>query len=108
VAGVKLQYFDKHVEPVVWVTVIQLLDNGDLDAVRARRDRIMAGMADDGIETRPGFYDLSLLPPNGCPPLPVARRVSASTIVLPTFVGLRSDDLDRICDSFRAHLGRGA
>jgi hypothetical protein len=25
---------------------------------------------------------------------------------LPTFVGLRAEDLDRICDSFRTHLGR--
>jgi perosamine synthetase len=107
VTGIKLQHFDEHVEPVVWVTVVQLDDPDDLDAVRARRDRIMAGMADDGIETRPGFYDLSLLPPYGCPPLPVARRVSASTIALPTFVGLGSDDLDRICDSFRTHLCRG-
>ena len=107
VAGTKLQHFDKHVEPVVWVTVVQLEDTDDLDAVRARRDRIMAAMADDGIETRPGFYDLSLLPPYGCPPLPVACRVSASTIALPTFVGLRSDDLDRICDSFSTHLRRG-
>jgi dTDP-4-amino-4,6-dideoxygalactose transaminase len=41
------------------------------------------------------------------PPLPVARRVSASTIALPTFVGLGSDDLDRICDSLRTHLRRG-
>ena len=106
VAGVKLQHFDEHVEPVVWVTVVQLEDTRNLDAVGARRDRIMAGMADDGIETRPGFYDLSLLPPYGCPPLPIARRISASTIALPTFVGLRSDDLDRICDSFRTHLHR--
>ena len=107
VTGIKLQHFDERVEPVVWVTVVQLDDPDDLDAVRARRDRIMAGMAGDGIETRPGFYDLSLLPPYDCPPLPVARRVSASTIALPTFVGLGSDDLDRICDSFRTHLCRG-
>jgi perosamine synthetase len=107
VPGIKLQHFDEHVEPVVWITVVQLDDPDDVDAVRARRDRIMAAMADDGIETRPGFYDLSLLPPYACPPLPVARRVSASTIALPTFVGLSSDDLDRICDSFRTHLRRG-
>jgi dTDP-4-amino-4,6-dideoxygalactose transaminase len=89
------------------VTVVQQEDTNDLDAVGARRDRIMAGMEEeDGIEARPGFYDLSLLPPYGCPPLPVARRVSASTLALPTFVGLRSDDRDRICDSLRTHLCR--
>jgi perosamine synthetase len=103
---IKLQAFDQQVNPVVWVTVVQLEDAHDLDVVRARRDRIMAGMADDGVETRPGFYDLSLLPPYGCPPLPVARRVSASTIALPTFVGLRPADLDRICDSLRNQLCR--
>jgi perosamine synthetase len=102
--GIKLQHFERSVEPVVWVTVVQLEDAGDLDAVRARRDEIMAGMADDGIETRPGFYDLSLLPPYGCPPLPNACRVSAGTIAFPTYVGLGSDDLDRICDSFRTRL----
>ena len=106
VAGVRLQHFDEHVEPVVWVTVVQLEDSNDVDAMRARRDRIMAGMAEDGIETRPGFYDLSLLPPYDCPPLPVARRVSAGTIALPTFVGLRPDDIDRICDSLRTQLCR--
>ena len=102
--GVKLQHFNKNVEPVVWVTVVQLEGVGDPDIMRARRDKLMAGMAEDGIETRPGFYDLSLLPPYGCPLLPIARRVSASTIALPTYVGLSSDDLDRICDSFRTRL----
>ena len=104
--GVRLQHFDKRVDPLVWVTVVQLTDTRDPDIVRARRDRIMAGMADDGIETRPGFYDLNLLPPYSCPALPIARRVSASTIALPTFVGLGPEDLDRVCDSFGAHLRR--
>lgn len=102
--GIKLQHFDKNVEPVVWVTVVQLDEAGDPDTVRARRDKVMAGMTNDGIETRPGFYDLSLLPPYGCPPLPIARHVSASTIALPTYVGLNSDDLDRICESLRTRL----
>jgi perosamine synthetase len=102
--GIKLQHFDRNVEPVVWVTVVQLDEAGDPDTVRARRDKLMAGMADDGIETRPGFYDLSLLAPYSCPSLPIARHVSASTIALPTYVGLSSDDLDRICDSFRLSL----
>jgi perosamine synthetase len=106
--GIKLQHFDKSVDPVVWVTVVQLDDIGDLDGMRARRDKLMARMADDGIETRPGFYDLSLLPPYCCPPLSIARRVSASTIALPTYVGLTSSDLDRICDSFRTHLHKAS
>lgn len=104
IAGARLQRFDADVEPVVWVTVVQIDDDREADTVRSRRDRIMSAMADEGIETRPGFYDLSLLPPYGCPPLPVARHVSASTIALPAFVGLTTDDFDRICQSFENHL----
>jgi perosamine synthetase len=104
--GVRLQHFDKRVDPLVWVTVVQLTDTRDPDIVRTRRDRIMAGMAEDGIDTRPGFYDLNLMPPYGCPALSVARCVSASTIALPTFVGLGLEDLDRVCDSFGTHLRR--
>jgi perosamine synthetase len=103
-ADVCMQRFAENVDPVVWVTVVRLTWDSDIDSVRERRDRIMAGMAEDGIETRPGFYDLSMLPPYDCPPLPVAHRISASTIALPTYVGLGPHDLDRICDGFRRHL----
>lgn len=104
VSGIRLQRFDNAVDPVVWTTVLCLEGPIDIDRLRARRDCIMAGMAADGIETRPGFYDLSLLPPYDCPPLPVAQRVSAGTISLPTYLGLSESDIERICDSFRKQL----
>ena len=104
ISGVRLQHFADEVDPVVWTTVVRIIDGRDITTVRARRDRIIAGMAGDGIETRPGFYDLGLLPPYDCPELPVARRVSASTIALPTYIGLSNADLDRICSSFENHL----
>ena len=64
----------------------------------------MAGMANDGIETSPGFYDLSLLLPTVAPRQPIASHVSASTIALPTYVGLNCNNLDRICESLRTRL----
>lgn len=104
IAGIRLQHFDKAVDPVVWTTVAFIDGEHDCDLLRARRDRIMAAMAAEGIETRPGFYDLSLLPPYGCPPLPVAQRISAGTISFPTYVGLAAKDIDRICNCFRKYL----
>lgn len=104
---VRLQRFDDTVDPVVWVTVIQLIDDRDPERVRERRDAIMAEMAGDGIETRPGFYDLATLPPYDAPVLPVSRHVSASTIALPTYVGLSIDDIERICASLGSHLRAG-
>jgi perosamine synthetase len=104
IGGIRLQHFDKAVDPVVWTTVVFIDGEHDCDLLRARRDRIMVAMAAEGIETRPGFYDLSLLPPYNCPPLPVAQRISAGTISLPTYVGLGAADIDRICDSFRKQL----
>lgn len=64
----------------------------------------MTEMLLDGIETRPGFFDLNQLPPYNCPPLPNARRVSAGTIALPTYVGLSNEEIDRIASSFRTRL----
>lgn len=104
VPGLQLQSFGEDIDPVVWVTVVRLEDSRDPVIVRGRRDKIMCGMAADGIETRPGFYDLSLLPPYKCPPRSNSLRVSASTIALPTYVGLTDDDIDRICRSLQTHL----
>jgi len=104
VPGIRLQRFHQAVTPVVWVTVIQLDDDRDISLVRERRDWVMAGMAQDGIETRPGFYDLSMLPPYKCPPRPSAQRVSAGTIALPTYIGMSSDDIDRVTVSLRKRL----
>lgn len=103
-SSIRLQRFHDEVDPVVWVTVACLDDDRDTATVRARRDQIMAKMTADGIETRPGFYDLSLLPPYACPRLPVSHAVSARTIALPAYVGLASEDLDRICESLQAHV----
>ena len=104
ISDIRLQHFDDAVDPVVWTTVAFVEGEHDCDRLRARRDRIMAAMAADGIETRPGFYDLSLLPPYDCPRLPVAHRISAGTISFPTYIGLNASDIDRVCDSFRKHL----
>ena len=104
IPGIRLQEFTPNVAPVLWAMTVQLTDGDNAENIRAWRDRIMADLAADGIETRPGFYALSLMPPYDCPPLPNALRASASIISLPTFPGLADDDIDWICARLSRHL----
>ena len=98
------QCYRQQVDPVLWAMALRLTSAGTTDASRARRDAVMSRMANDGIETRPGFYSLDLLPPYSCPRLPVAADVSANVISLPTFVDLSDEDVARICSSLKAAL----
>lgn len=98
IPGLRLQKFASAVEPVLWALALRLTEPSLVEA----RERIMADLAGEGIETRPGFYDLAQLPPYDCPALPVARAVSRSVLSLPTYVALSDDDVAAIC----ASLGR--
>lgn len=102
-AGVRLQRFSQHVDPVLWV-IAALIEDDDLSRQRSRRDRVMAAMLADGIETRPGFYALSLMPPYDAPDLPRVLAASAGIISLPTFFGLTEQQIEYICDRFRHHV----
>lgn len=97
IPGVVMQSFREPVEPVLWTMAVRLLPREETAAeLRARRDLVMASMLRAGIETRPGFYALSLLPAFDCPDLPVSSLVSAGVICLPTFVGLADEDIASI------------
>jgi perosamine synthetase len=98
------QFFRQEVDSVLWAMAFRLKSTGSVDASRARRDAIMKRMAADGIETRPGFYSLDLLPPYGCPTLPVAHETSANVISLPTFFDLSERDITRICSSLKVAI----
>jgi perosamine synthetase len=103
-SGITLQRFDDAVDPVLWAMAIRINSDSDVDTARGQRDELMGRMALDGIETRPGFYSLNLLKPYGCPDLPIATRVSASVISLPTYIGLSDQDILRICSSLEKAL----
>ena len=51
--------------------------------------------------TRPGFYAASVIPLYDCPPLPVAEKLSANVVSLPTYPTLDDDQIDRICRQLR-------
>lgn len=105
--GVRPQVFRSDCEPVVWAIAVHLSELGDgvADTLR-RREAVMEHMKQAGIETRPGFYALSMLPPYHCPPQPVAQEISAGVISLPTYVGLGEAEIADICRELQAGIER--
>jgi perosamine synthetase len=78
---------------VYWMYTVVLRGRG-----ADRRDEVMARLAATGIETRPVFYPMHQLPPYRDPTghFPVADRLSAGGINLPTHARLSEGDIDRI------------
>lgn len=64
-------------------------------AVTVDRDELMRDLASVGIETRPVFYPMHVLPPYFEPDAhyPVAERLSARGLSLPTHIGLTESDV---------------
>jgi perosamine synthetase len=94
-----------HVEPwarhVFWMYTVALLHGGEVE-----RDRVMEILRDAGIETRPVFYPIHLLPPYAENPedYPVATRCGAQGINLPTHAGVTRDDVSRIAAALKTAL----
>src|SRR5690606_7467306 len=85
---------------VYWMYTIYLRE-GD----GSRRDAVMASMDRDGIETRPVFFPMHVMPPyRENAPYPVADLWAQRGINLPTHCALSRDDVTRIVDSLRAAL----
>src|SRR3990167_629778 len=85
---------------VYWMYNVFLRD-GDA----TRRDHVMHHLDEDGIETRPVFYPMHILPPylqNSS--YPVADLWSQRGINLPTHLDLTRDDVDRIARSLAGIL----
>ncbi|NDJ76062.1 MAG: DegT/DnrJ/EryC1/StrS family aminotransferase [Chloroflexi bacterium] len=89
------------IEPTYWMVSVVLGDN-----VQMERDAVMAALRERGIETRPLFYPIHTLPPYHDPArhgsLPVAERLAARGINLPTWAGLTRDDVRYISQSLLA------
>lgn len=74
----------------------------------AQRDEVMKSMDASGVETRPVFYPMHVLPPyaeDGAP-YPVANDQASRGINLPTHALLESADIDRIVAALGAALDR--
>ena len=100
-AGVIPQRFSTDVDPVVWAIAVKL----DPEAYPQGRDRVMAQMQDNGIETRPGFYPPRALGYFDCPPLPVSEALASEIISLPSYPTLQNSEIDFICETLRMLSG---
>ncbi|MBI4287988.1 MAG: DegT/DnrJ/EryC1/StrS family aminotransferase [Chloroflexi bacterium] len=70
-----------------------------------RRDRVMAGLMKDGIETRPIFYPIHIQPPySSGERYPEAERIGACGISLPSALTLTEDNVDYVCQRLVARL----
>jgi perosamine synthetase len=72
------------------------------------RDELMTRLTALGIETRPVFYPVHLLPPYrdlaAGGEFPVAEWLGRHGLSLPTWAGLSSDDLSYVCETLRECL----
>lgn len=72
--------------------------------IRIERDQFMALLSEQGIETRPVFYPMHVMPPfrDTQSSYPVADRLAQNGISLPTHVALTEEDVSYIADKFRS------
>lgn len=70
------------------------------------RDDLMAALAEDGIETRPLFYPLHIMPAfyNENAACPVSEDIAARGINLPTHGLLTREDVENICSRLKGHI----
>jgi perosamine synthetase len=86
-------------EPVNWLYTVRLLE--------ADRDDMMKKLALDGIDTRPVFYPMHVMPPyaGSKGKFPVAEELSRIGLSLPTHGLLTEEDVDYVCDRLLQHAG---
>ncbi len=81
---------------VYWMNNVILSDEVKLD-----RDEVMRRMEEKGVEMRPVFYPMHIMPPylDNTVSFPVAEKLGARGISLPTHAQLSDSDIKFICDS---------
>lgn len=99
--GVTLQALTDGGESICWI--FSLLVDSAVSALD--RDRLMAALAENGIEVRPLFYPLHRMPPYAGlgtdEDFPCAVRISESGLSLPSAVSLNEHDQNHICGAIR-------
>ncbi len=101
VPEIEMQHFPAGLKAVVWTVAVRLRS----DRARIGRDAVMHRLLETGIETRPGFYTPSVMPPYDCPPLPVSQQVSENVLCLPAYPALTNSQIDRICEALEDVIG---
>ena len=99
---VTIQRVDAPENHVYWMNSIVLKDT-----VKKSRDEVMAEMEQANIEMRPLFYPMHIMPPyeDKTVSCPVAERLSARGINLPSHAKLTESQIDYVIGSLRRILG---
>ena len=99
---VKLQEEPENCKSVYWMSNVILQD-----AVEKERDQVMKEMEEFNIEMRPVFYPMHVMPPyyseNGH--FPVAEKLGARGISLPSHAGLGEEEVKYVCDCLKKIIG---
>ena len=91
---VRTQSSNENSEHVYWMNCIILTDS-----VRKERDDVMAQMEEYGIEMRPLFYPMNVMPPYyENKEYPIAEKLSKRGFNLPSHALLTEEDIARIID----------
>lgn len=91
----------EHIEVEPNVKTVPWLQNVYLkDADTGRRDRVMALLKERGVDSRPVFYPMHVLPAFfSDAPFPVADDWSARGLSLPLHTALTLEDVDYVCEA---------
>ena len=99
VPGIRPQGREAGCAPVCWL-YSALIDAADFGC---SRDELATRLAEHGIETRPLFIPMHRQPVYDTgQEFPVAERLSATGISLPSAAGLSEGDVERVCDAIEA------
>ena len=97
--NIEFQKVTEGAESVWWMFSVLIKDN-----VKISRDEIMRIMDEKGIETRPVFYPMHVMPvyEDKNAQCPVSEYVSSRGINLPTHALLSREDIKFICDTLKS------
>ena len=96
--GIALQQFTGGCEPVVWTVAVRLSEG----IYPQGRDAVIAAMATEGIETRPGFQAPSEMSYFEPAPLPISETLGRWVLSMPTYPTLAGHEIERVCDRLAA------
>jgi perosamine synthetase len=103
VPGITWQAAQEWADPAHWLFTVILNDD-----IKGSRDAVMSALERRGIETRPVFYPMHVLPPyreaarGGV--YPVAERLAQRGLSLPTWAGLEREDISFVCHALHECL----
>ena len=88
-------------DPVNWM-VCAVVDGLD----RKRRDFVIGYMRELGVDARPFFFPMSMLPMYSPRDTPVSCKLSECGFNLPTFVGMTESQVSKTCTAFLSALDK--